>query len=154
MSWYPCKCCRFCRNCSNLISPYAWQVNIYGIVACDPAVCPDCENLDGTYVLTWADYCSWQYDLPAPICRIAKVSLDISSQVMIPPFSWSIAVNLLDADGLSLLWSQKSYSSIPNCITTFNESLGPFYPIDENAFCDVSNSDVSIAAFRECWCQG
>jgi hypothetical protein len=154
MAWYPCGCCRYCDNCASNFAPIEWQVDISGVVNSTPPNCASCADLNGAYVAVPAGNlpfgtCLWEYVLPSPICGVTKVRLAVGMYWMMPPV-YSIAVQLFDAAGNLLMFTQKTYAARPDCTGMAAESLGPLNLTLGPVTCDASASAVAITALRPC----
>jgi hypothetical protein len=128
--------------------PYEWQVEITGLANSNPVDCPDCAELDGSYVLTWTGRCTWQYDLAAAVCGVVALRLQLGAYVA--PLGWPVSLALLDGAGQSVMWLTKYYPSRLECMAISGESLGRLELPWLATTCDVSGSEVSLTVLRPC----
>ncbi len=132
--------------------PYEWQVDIAGLANSVPIDCPDCEMLNGTYVLRWTDRCTWQLDLPEAVCGVAAVRLQLGAYVV--PIGWPVSLSLLDAAGQAVMWLTKFYPSRLECMARSGEPLGRIALPWLATTCDASGSQVSLTVLRPCGAPG
>jgi hypothetical protein len=124
-------------------------VEIDGLANSTPVDCPDCGDLNGTYVLTSAGQCIWEYELPAAVCGVAKIRLEVLVWSYVPP-RWAIDLQLLDTNGNTVLYARSVLDDLPDCLAAEGHALGPLNLPPGATTCDVAAATAHATALRPC----
>jgi hypothetical protein len=157
MPWYPHCCCRYCPHCREGFGPAQWQVVIDGLANSAPVDCPECGDLNGTYVLDWAGGLpwyggvKWEYELPAAVCGVVKLQLLATAWGSFPTLYDALELQLLDADGNTMMYARTTFpGGPPDCLAADGHALGSLNLLPGTTTCSVANSTAHVTALRPC----